>query len=50
MSPEELRAWRTAIRLGDEGDVSNEGKEFKGVKEFELLTHREVQILHPFRV
>jgi hypothetical protein len=33
-------------RLGDTGDVSNGGKEFKGFKEFELLRGRDEQLLH----
>jgi hypothetical protein len=33
-------------RLGDMGDVSDDGKEFEGFKEFELLRGREEQILH----
>jgi hypothetical protein len=37
-------------RLGDTGDVSNDGKEFEGFKEFELLRRREDQILHPLSV
>jgi hypothetical protein len=37
-------------RLGDTGDVSNDGKEFKGIKEFELLRRREEQILHRLSV
>ena len=36
--------------LGDTGDVSNDGKEFKGFKEFELLRRREEQILYPLSV
>jgi hypothetical protein len=39
-------------RLGATADVSNDGKEFKGFKEFELLRRREEQILrrqHPRR-
>jgi hypothetical protein len=37
-------------RLGDTGDVSNDGKEFKGFKEFDLLRAWKEQILHPLSV
>jgi hypothetical protein len=37
-------------RLGDTDDVSNDGKEFKGFKEFELLRRREEHILHRLSV
>jgi hypothetical protein len=38
------------MRLRDTDDVFNDRKEFKGFKEFELLRHREDQILHPLSV
>jgi hypothetical protein len=37
-------------RLGDMGDVSNDGKEFEGFKGFEPLRSWEEQILHPLSV
>jgi hypothetical protein len=46
----EQRGWPAAVRLTELPDVSNDGKEFEGFKEFELLSRREDQILQPPRV